>query len=331
MSTRRFFVLASGCLSARLALWAQKGSVPSDAVFIFQNNFWVNLHHFLRAESRRRGMQAPLELPLSTLNAEERAGWQRGLDGYVEFSRLSLVFDEPLPRINNDLAQAPDSGLLRDIDIESKIAAALNDAAPVYRAHRWAEHRKENADWIAAHGPAIREHAVAVRQAIADAFHAVPLREPIIVDLARDIGPNLAYTTGGPKGTGGHTVIAPQKNANSEVALNTIFHEISHTMDSQITQALDREAERQGVKPPRDLWHAVTLYTTWKIVKRELGKEGAPAYRPDVDTVRMFERNGWRTILAILEKDWQPRLDGNAAFPDALGDLVQHAARQPRF
>ena len=294
-------------------------------MFLFQNNFWVGLHHFLRGESRRRSMETPLELPLSTLNTEERAAWQRGLDGYIELSKLSLIFDERLTRINNALAEAPHTGFLRNNEIESKIVATLNAAAPVYRTHRWKDHRQENADWIAAHGPAIREHAVAVRKAIADALQAVAPTEPILVDLARDIGPNLAYTTGGPKGTGGHTVIAPQKNTDSEVALNTIFHEVSHTMDRQITQALDQEAERQGVKLPPDLWHALTLYTTWKIVKGTLGKERGLAYRPDVDNARMFARNGWQTVLAILEKDWQPSLDGRAAFRDALRDVVHDA------
>jgi hypothetical protein len=325
MLTRRIFVLASGRWLVGPALWAQKGSVPSEAVFLFQNNFWVGLHHFLRGESRRRSMETPLELPLSTLNTEERAAWQRGLDGYLELSKLSLIFDERLTRINNALAEAPHTGFLRNNEIESKIVATLNAAAPVYRTHRWKEHRQENADWIAAHGPAIREHAVAVRKAIADALQAVAPTEPILVDLARDIGPNLAYTTGGPKGTGGHTVIAPQKNADSEVALNTIFHEVSHTMDRQITQALDQEAKRQGVKLPPDLWHALTLYTTWRIVKGTLGKERGLAYRPDVDNARMFARNGWQTVLAILEKDWQPSLDGRTAFPDALRDLVHDA------
>jgi hypothetical protein len=310
----------------KLPIDHQSGAT-GDPVFVLQNNFWVNLHHFLRAESRRRGLKTTLELPLSSLNEGERTAWERGLDAYVEIARLSLIFDQSLVRINNVLAEAPDTRILRTNDIEPGIVGALNDAASVYRAHLWEEHRRENAGWIAAHGPAIREHSAAVKKAIADAFQAVPPAALIIVDLARDIGPNLAYTTGGPNGTAGHTVIAPQKNSDADIALDTIFHEFSHTMDSQITQRFDREAERQGVKPPADLWHAATLYTTWKIVKRELGKEGQPGYRPDADGARMFERNGWNTLLSALEKDWQPYLDKQANFTDALRTLVRDAAQ----
>ena len=74
--------------------------------------------------------------------------------------------------------------------------------------------------------------------------------------------------------------------------LDTLLHEISHTMDNQITREVDDEAKRQGVKIPADLWHAITLYTTGEIVKRELGRQGGPAYRPDASRKEMFKRNG---------------------------------------
>jgi hypothetical protein len=224
--SRRAFLLAGAIHSVWLG-WAQ------ETTFVFQNKFWVNLHHFLRAESRRRDLKAQLE-PLSSLNESERTAWERGLDGYVEMGKASLIFDDSLVRIDNVLAEAPDTTVLRTNEIEPEIVETLNAAAPVYRAHRWDENRLENAEWIAAHGPAILEHAAAVKKAIGDTFHTVPPIGPILVDFARDIGPNLAYTTEGPPGTGGHTFIAPQKKADPDVALNTIFHEISHTMDNQI-------------------------------------------------------------------------------------------------
>jgi hypothetical protein len=174
---------------------------------------------------------------------------------------------------------------------------------------------------------AIQQHADAMRRAIARAFNITPPAEPILVDLARDTGPNLAYTTAGPPGYSGHTVLAPQKNTDPEIAMDTIFHEISHTMDRQINDALYGEAEVLHIDPPRDLWHALTIYTTWKLTRRELRPEPARTYRPDVDGAQRFQRNGWQDLLTTLDKDWLPYLEGKGALRDALRALLRDTSR----
>jgi len=331
-----FLFLAYSLMCGGSSLWGQTTAPPSpspqsrptaDAVFIFQNNFWVNLHHFVRGEAVRRSLNLPPELPASELSASERAAWESAMDVYADLAKRSLIFDTSLVRINNVLARVTDRTTIQSNEIEPKIVAALNGAAPIYRAHRWDEHQRENDRWIAAHASALQQHAPTVKQAIAKAFQARPPNGPILVDLARDTGLTLAYTTEGPAGTAGHTVVAPQKNTDSDVALNTVFHEISHTMDGQITQLLDEEARRQGVKIPPDFWHTLSLYTTGEIVKRELGRQGDPAYRPDADRIQMFKRNGWEKTLDDLEKYWQPYLDGKVPLRNALHDLVRSVAR----
>jgi hypothetical protein len=319
--TRRAFCSAAAA-AGRLALRAQPAA---DSVFTFQNSFWVNLHHFLRGESRRRSVNEPLELAPADLGREQHSQWQRGLDVYAELIKLNLIFDKRLVAIDNTLAKIAGEAELRPGVIEPEIAAVLNEAAPIYRARLWEEHRRANAAWIAAHTPEIRRYSAAVKKAIAAALHTMPPRDPMLVDLARDIGPNLAYTTAGPAGTAGHTVLAPQKNADPDIALNTIFHEISHTMDREFNNHLYGEAERQKVDPPRDLWHAITLYTTWKVAKRELGR--GDGYRPDVENAATFERNGWQRLFQALNRYWQPYLDGRVAFEAALRDLVRETSR----
>jgi hypothetical protein len=323
------FPIASG-LSSMGRLWAQEPAAPNLAesgVFTFQNSFWVNLHHFLRGEARRRSMKTPLELPLSSLDEAERTAWESALDAYAHLATLNLIFDRQLVQIDNLLAKTSTT-VLRSDGIEPEIVQALNGAAPVYRAHRWTEHQRENERWIAVHGPSIRQYAAVIKRSIAKAFQATPPSAPILVDLARDIGPNLAYTTAGPEGTGGHTVIAPRKNSESDVAMDTIFHEISHTMDGQIVRLVDSEAERQHVHIPSDLWHAMTLYTTGEIVRKQIGGSGnVTAYRPELARTRMFERNGWSEVLVALKKYWQPYLNGTTPLERALRDLVRNVAQ----
>ncbi len=294
----------------RLALiLVTAAALHAQPVFRFQNNFWVNLHHFLRDDAWRLNNNRPLKLPFDSLDPKERAIWEHAVDGYRDMARASVLSDS-VRQVTNALA------------ISEPASGPLIEAAPIYRAHRWDQERRENDDWIAAHQNAIQQHAAAVRRAYAATFHIAAPAQPILVDLARDTGPNLAYTFNGPPGYSGHTVLAPQKNLDPEIAMETIFHEISHTMDRQVNELLYKEAEALHIDPPRDLWHAITIYTTWKLTRRELRPDPARPYTPDADEDQRFRANGWQSLRAALEKDWQPYLDGRGSLTEALRELL---------
>jgi hypothetical protein len=77
---------------------------------VFQNNFLLNLHHFLRAEASHRGRGLPLRLPLATLGTDEQRDrqaifadlqtyWLPYLSGHGDLDEaLSAVVK--MPRIN---------------------------------------------------------------------------------------------------------------------------------------------------------------------------------------------------------------------------------------
>src|SRR4051794_16081345 len=75
----------------------------AETQFRFQDNFWVNLHHFVRAEARRRAFNAPLVMPTSALSEVERTAWSSAVDAYADLAQLDLVFDERLISINKAL------------------------------------------------------------------------------------------------------------------------------------------------------------------------------------------------------------------------------------
>jgi hypothetical protein len=138
----------------------------------------------------------------------------------------------------------------------------------------------------------------------------------------------LAFTTDGPGGTSGHTILAPQKNATNVVSVDTILHEISHTMvDTSLTEMLDREAIAQHVSIPSDLWHALTLYTTSEITKRLLNNESASALL-DNERSSMFIRNGWKQTLEMIENDWQPYLNGKISMDASIQKLVRDTGKR---
>jgi hypothetical protein len=293
----------------------------AETQFKFQDNFWVNLHHFVRAEARRRAYSQPLVMPASGLSEAERADWTAAVDAYVDLAKLSLIFDERLIRINNALADRGEAATLPEGLVEPGVLAALNRAAPAYRAHLWPEHRRANEEWIAAVRPLVEQHAPALIKALTDAYHVKWPAEPILVDASCEAGPVRAYTTGGPKGLAAHTVIAPTKNEDLTAAFETVFHEASHAVDDQIIRFVDEEGARQKVKPLPDLWHGIIFYTVGELVKRELHKEKDQGYQPYAYRFGVYDR-GWQPIRAGLEKDWQPYLDGKVDFPNALAKLV---------
>jgi hypothetical protein len=306
----------------------EAGAVAAPVV-VLRNNFWVNLHHFVRAESRRRGHHLELELPLASLAGDDRASWERALDAYADLADRNLVFDEALVRIDDALATTPETAAVAPATVDPPIAAALNGAAAAYRDHRWDRDRLANAGWIAAHAAAIMRYTPVMRPRIANVFRVTAPADPILVDVVRDIGPNLAYTTRGPQGFSGHTCISPVTNADPDIAVDTILHEISHTMDAQITAVVNAEAARQHARIPPDLWHALTLYTTYQLAMHAAGRQRDDAsYAPHNQFATMFDSNGWRAMRVDFDEFWAPYLEGHAKFKDALTGVVRNAPKQ---
>ena len=294
--------------------------------FLFQSNFWVNLHLFLRAEARRQSVGSPLLLPDSSLREDERSAWDEARDAYTPLAKLNLIFDERLIRINNALSRAGDVQLLPSGTVEPDVLAVLNAAAPVYRSHLWDQHRAANEKWITDFSPMVLQHAVAVTSVLAAAYQVKWPSDPILVDLACESGPTLAYTTGGRPGTAGHTVIAPTKASDPDVAFEIVFHEASHTVDGHIMQMVDDEAARQHVKADPELWHTIIFYTAGEVVRRELGRQNDPTYKPYANRVDLYQSAGWQKLQKALETDWQPYLDRKVDLKTAMRDVVRDAS-----
>lgn len=303
----------------------QGPGTQAPSTFEFHNNFWVNLHHVVRGEARRRATIGPLRVKPGELSDSERAIWNRALDTYAELAKRDVVFDETLIRINNTLTVNSSEASLDSRGLPPAVARALTSAAPIYRAHYWAAQRQLNDHWIASLQPRLAQHSAAMAGALERAYHATWPSAPIVVDACAEAGPNGGYTTDGPPGTAAHTTIeAANPQYQGDMAFEMLFHEASHArqLGGTFADSLYREARSQNAQVPRDLLHVVIFYTAGELTRRELGMMGDAHYMPFAYRYQVYS-GGWERLRNAVVAHWQPYLDGSVTYDAAIAALVK--------
>ena len=307
-----------------LALAANLGAqeAPPKSMFVFQNNFWLNLHQFLRGEVYRSNAKIAPGLDPASLNESGRAAWAGALAGYQDLARRNLIFDETLRRIANTLATAADTDQLPDGLLEPGIAAALNAAAPIYRARIWPARQRDNELWIASARKLLEQHEAAMAPGIALAYQIPWPSEPILVDAVGECGPASAITHDGPRGFAAHTQAGAASPRNTgDAPLELLLHEAAHAdgVEDRIIAMLNAAAAKQKLQAPENLWHAVIMFTSGTLARRELARTGAEPYVPYAYKYNQYTPKE----RSALERDWQPYLDGRLSREEALEKLVR--------
>ena len=295
----------------------------SRSMFVFQNNFWVNLHQFLRGEVYRRGANLPLGIDPTSLSETDRTAWASAIEVYRDIAKSNLVLDEDARRIANTLSMAGDTVGLPEGLLDARTTGALNAAAPVYRARLWPARQRDNQAWNAAAKALVDRHEPAMVAALAKAYGITWPREPYLVDAVGEIGPNSAVTHSGPPGFAAHIQASAGSARNTgDAPLELLFHEASHTpsVGGRITTLIADECARQKLSVPPNLWHIMITFTSGAVARRELADTGRPGYAPYLDRYGQLAPE-----RSAFERDWQPYLDGKIPFEQALHDLVRDA------
>jgi hypothetical protein len=294
------------------------------ATFVFQNNFWLNLHQFVRGEAYRRSVKAAPGLDPASLNDADRATWIAAVDAYADFAKRDVLFDPELRALNNALVAMRDAAQLPEGVVSAATTRTLNAAAPIYRAHTWPARQRDNDAWIAGARTLVEQHGAAMSAALAGAYRIMWPDEPVLVDAVGEIGPNSAITHDGLPGFAAHTQAgAASLRSTGDAPLELLFHEAGHILSvgGRITAMIDEEAARQKLEAPRDLWHQVMMYTAGVVAKRELANTGHPGYRTYGERYPSMPA----AVREAFERSWQPYLDGKTPFEQALHDLVRDA------
>ena len=316
---KRFIIvllLAGVCAPVTVAQTGQ-------SMFTYQNNFWLNLHHFLRGEIYRRGAKLPLGIDPASLSDADQKAWSSAIEVYTDVAKQRL-FDQAAIHISNTLAMTGNATRLRDGLLDERTTTALNAAAPIFRTRLWPERQRNNDAWNAAARALTDRYRDAMTTALAKAYGVTWPRDPYLVDAVGETGPNSGFTHEPPSGFAAHIHASVGSVRNTGNApLELMFHEGSHvaTIGGRITKMIADECARQNLAVPPDLWHYMIMFTTGEVTRRELERTGSPGYMPYVYRYEQLPP----AVLSAFERYWLPYLDGKVAREQALRDLVREA------
>jgi hypothetical protein len=289
-------------------------SARAQELFHFHNAFWMNLHHYLHALAR---VNEPLaeDLPAAA-TAGERSQWAVAVEFYrTRFGRRSLLFDENLLRVKEQLAQLDSSETLAEA-LTPEHRQVLERVAPIYRRHLWKAHEAANARFVAFLQPLLTRHGSAIATRLARSYDDEWPAGGLRADIVRDAGPpGNAYTTNIPPPT--HITIGAGDHGLA--ALELIFHEASHHWDQRLMKGIGDEASAIGKRAPPDLWHAVLFFNAGRITADVLERSGQGKYELMMVGGKIFDRPGWHEAIG---RHWPLFLSGELARDEALRRIV---------
>lgn len=214
---------------------------PAQNTFEFHSDFWVNLHHTLYNMSAGKKVgRAP---NLSGLTPAEIAAWDDAV-AYYDQNLVDHDFLElPMIRINMTLAVAGNQAPLRPEGLSAPLMRVLEEAAPAYRAHWWAEHDRKNHEWIDQVSPLIARYESVLKPALARAYNTPWPKGRIRVEMSY-------YTTGASAYTSLYPTLITisswsQRNVGP-AGLETIFHEAGHGLVRKIQVEIGTREKRAG-------------------------------------------------------------------------------------
>jgi hypothetical protein len=330
---------------------AQQSSATESPLPVFElhSGFWLNLHHFLYLQARLangnssstgspRGAAPPDDPPVSLvdLSAEEIKAWRAAVAFYAkDLARRDLLVNGEMETINNRLAEMETCTELQGktsiackSGLQADLVEALDRAAPVYRAHWWAEQDRSNREWIAQVAPMVRQMGVTLSAQLSEVYQRPWPPGRLRVDVVWYGGPSGAYTTFNPV----HVTISSHDIRNQGIyGFEVLFHESSHALASAVNEAIAAEFRNRDKPIPRDLWHALLFYTTGELVRRDLAYgtmtlsslQGTDPsnYQPYAARFGLYT-GGWDRFRGMLDLYWRPYLDGRVSFDTAIARLA---------
>lgn len=292
--------------------------VAEHAALRFHSSVLMNLHHtlFAAAWARRpeagtlRALAGPLPSALeASWRPGEREAWETAVAYYDrELASRDLLFDRGMTRLKLALV----AGDLSDAAVGPGLRAVLEQALPVYERHFWPSHDAANRAWIGGTLERLATLAGAVVPRLEQLYGEKWFMEPVRVDVVWVGNRQGAYTTNRPT----HVTISAGDPENSGwTAVETVFHEVSHTLvlplQATLNTALGDARSEHGV-----LWHVIQFYLTGAAVQEALRARGIE-YTPYMYATGLLDR-AWGRYRRPVEDSWAPYVRGEIGMEEAI-------------
>jgi hypothetical protein len=308
----------------------QQSSRTPAKLFVFDDPFWLNLHHYLyvlgRAQadlpdSRRRavaGAPADQAEGLKALDNGEQRAWQNAVAIYAKGpSTRDVLFDGDLVTLGRALVAAGDRAMLDSVGFDPQIVDTLRRAAPLYRKAWWPGHERANQALIDRLRADLTKHGEAIHAFIVRAYRERWPADGFPVNVAAYANWAGAFST-----SAGVLVVSSLDPAAAEglKGLEGIFHEAMHQWDDAIFAALSAEARRQRLTLPDSLSHAMIFFTAGEAVRSV-----EPSHVPYAESEGVWSR-GMGSLKPAMEATWKPYLAGQGTREEAIAALVKAVA-----
>lgn len=301
-------------------LVAASPAAQRQPLFEFHSSFWMNLHTYLYALARAN---APIVEPLpDSATAAEREQWSAAVRTYRErFGKRSLIFDADLSHLTYEISKAESRPDLAGAAIDGDTRSLLESVAPIYRRRWWTTHDAANKRFIAGLEPLLATHGEAIAARLAKTFDRTWPAPPPRADIVHEAGPpGNAHTVSNPLHV---TVAAADPRYAALDRLELVFHETSHHWDAILMQDVDAAAKRLGVRPNRNLWHAILFFNAGTITTDVLRAAGIRDYVQIMDADSVFT-----DLRPIVAKHWPAFLAGEISRDEAIARMVAEMAKR---
>jgi hypothetical protein len=254
--------------------------------------------------------------------------WASAVAAYrARFAGKSPVFDEELIRATAALSDTPDEAAPPS-SLAAEVRAALEEAAPPYRASGWADDDRANRFWMAV-ARTLLDEAGSELVAAHEKAYGVRFPARVRVDVAAFGGEFGAYTTG-PPDRAQVVITSREPDYAGFHALEMLMHEPSHVVvgwrEGAIGPELEAAARRLGLRTPRNLWHGILFYTSGELTRRALAARGVAGYTPHIEG--MYER-GMRPFREAFRTTWQAYLEERMSRAEAVEAIVRTVGLPP--
>ncbi len=290
----------------------------TSPLFELHSDPWVNLHQRLIAEATsNQYWHAPVGTCTCAMDADGKVlpVWAAAVAGYkADFAERNPVFDSGLVRTNLTFAVAGPSAMLPKVGVDAAVAKWIEGTYEPYMRGAWPADDARNKAWIAAVEPLIAKWGREIANELAKRYGITWPGRPIRVEVTQYAGFGGAYTTGDPILT---TMSSEDAGYAGDAALEMLFHEASHGLDTNLAHDLQMAFVARGKREPRSLDHAIIFYTAGELARRRLG----PSYVPYAYKQGVYKR-GMEKYEAALRAHWQPWLDDQIDMQTALDRLA---------